>query len=87
MLDNESKAITIPSMIVSENQVEASHEASVGKIGEEQLFYLMSRGLSEKEATKMVVLGFMEPLLKELPLEYAVELNKLIELEIENSIV
>ncbi len=87
MLDNESKAITIPTMKVSENQVDASHEASVGKIGEEQLFYLMSRGLSEKEATKMVVLGFMEPLLKELPLEYAVELNKLIELEIENSVV
>ncbi len=87
MLDNESKAITIPSMQVSEDQVEASHEATIGKIGEEQLFYLMSRGLSREEATKMIVLGFIEPLIKELPLEYAVELNRLIELEIENSVV
>ncbi len=87
MLDNQSKSITIPAMQISENEVDASHEASVGKVGEEQLFYLMSRGLSKDEATKMVVLGFIEPLLKELPLEYAVELNKLIELEIENSIV
>ena len=87
ILDNKSKAMTIPSMLVSENQVEATHEATIGKIGEEQLFYLMSRGLSEEEATKMIVLGFIEPLIKELPLEYAVELNKLIELEIENSVV
>lgn len=87
MLDNKSKAITIPSMQISENNVDASHEASVGKVGEEQLFYLMSRGLSKEEATKMIVLGFIEPLTKELPIEYAVELNKLIELEIENSVV
>lgn len=87
MLDNKSKAITIPTMIVSENSVDASHEASVGKIGEDQLFYLMSRGISREEATKMIVLGFIEPLIRELPLEYAVELNRLIELEIENSVV
>ena len=87
MLDNESKAMTIPSMQVSEDQVQASHEATIGKIGEEQLFYLMSRGLSKEEATKMIVLGFIEPLIKELPLEYAVELNRLIELEVENSVV
>jgi len=86
MLDNESRAITYPSMIVNENDVKVAHEAAVGKIGEEQLFYLMSRGLSESEATKMIVSGYIEPIIKELPLEYAVELNKLIELEIENSV-
>jgi|SRR3989338_4332778 len=87
MLDDRSKAMTLPSMEVEESDVEVSHEAAVGKVGEEQLFYLMSRGLSEKEATKMIVSGFIEPLIKELPLEYAVELNRLIELEIENSVV
>src|SRR3989344_7839976 len=86
MLDNESRAITYPSMIVNENDVKVAHEAAVGTIGEEQLFYLMSRGLSESEATKMIVSGYIEPIIKELPLEYAVELNKLIELEIENSV-
>ena len=86
MLDSESKAKTFPSMEVSENDVEVAHEAAVGKIGEDQLFYLMSRGLSEEEATKMIVAGFIEPVVKELPLEYAAELNKLIELEIENSV-
>lgn len=87
MLDNQSRATTFPSMEVDEHEVDVSHEAAVGKIGDEQLFYLMSRGLSEKEATKMIVSGFIEPLIKELPLEYAVELNRLIELEIENSVV
>lgn len=86
MLDDKSKALTFPSMNVSENKVNVSHEAVVGRIQEEQLFYLMSRGLSEEEATKMIVLGFIEPIIKELPLEYAVELNRLIELEIENSV-
>jgi Fe-S cluster assembly protein SufB len=86
MLDNKSKAVTFPSMEVSENEVKVAHEAAVGKIGEEQLFYLMSRGLSEEDATKMIVSGFIEPVIKQLPLEYAVELNKLIELEIENSV-
>ncbi|MEK9208227.1 MAG: SufD family Fe-S cluster assembly protein, partial [Patescibacteria group bacterium] len=87
MLDNKSKATTFPSMEVDEHDVSVAHEAVVGKIGEEQLFYLMSRGLSEQEATKMIVSGFIEPLIRELPLEYAVELNRLIELEIENSVV
>src|SRR3990170_2672653 len=87
MLDNKSKASTLPSMEVDENEVEVSHEAAVGKIGDEQLFYLMSRGLSEQEATKMIVSGFIEPLIRELPLEYAVELNRLLEMEIENSII
>ena len=86
MLDNESTTKTFPSMEVSENDIEVSHEAVVGKIGEEQLFYLMSRGIPEGEAVKMIVAGFMEPVMKELPLEYAVELNRLIELEIENSV-
>ena len=62
------------------------HEASVSKVGEEQLFYLMSRGLSEEEATTMVVSGFIEPLIKELPMEYAVEMNRLIALQMEGSI-
>ena len=74
-------------MVISENDVKVSHEAAVGRIGEEQLFYLMSRGISEEEATKMIVAGFIEPIIKEMPLEYALELNKLIELEIENSVV
>lgn len=87
MLDNISESGTLPSMNVRENDVSVSHEAAVGKIGEEQMFYLMSRGLSEEEATKMIVLGYIEPLIKELPIEYAVELNRLIELEIENSVV
>ena len=87
MLDDKSRALTFPAMEVSENKVEVSHEAVVGRIQEDQLFYLMSRGLTEQEAIKMIVSGFIEPIVKELPLEYAVELNKLIELEIENSVV
>ena len=86
MLDNFSKALTIPSMNVKENDVKVAHEAAVGKVEEDQLFYLMSRGLKEDEAIKLIVSGFIEPLIKELPLEYAVELNRLIELEIENSV-
>ena len=73
-------------MNVSENDVIASHEAAVGKVGEEQLFYMMTRGLSEEESTKLIVSGFIDPIVKELPLEYAVELNRLIELEIQNSV-
>ena len=73
-------------MNVHENNVKVAHEAAVGKIEEEQLFYLMSRGLSEDESIKLIVAGFIEPLIKALPLEYAVELNRLIELEIENSV-
>ncbi|MEK6844974.1 MAG: SufD family Fe-S cluster assembly protein, partial [Nanoarchaeota archaeon] len=86
MLDNSSKALTFPSMDVHENKVKIAHEATVGKIEEEQLFYLMSRGLSEDESIKLIVAGFIEPLIKALPLEYAIELNRLIELEIENSV-
>ena len=86
MLDNKSKALTFPSMDVHENDVKVAHEATVGKIEEDQLFYLMSRGLSQDEAIKMIVSGFIEPIVKALPMEYAVELNRLIELEIENSV-
>ena len=86
MLDSNSVAGTNPTMEVRESQVTVAHEAAVGKIGEEQLFYLMSRGLSEEDATKLIVSGFIEPIMKELPLEYAVELNRLIEMEIENSV-
>ena len=87
MLDDKSKSITFPAMEVSENKVDVSHEAVVGKVQEDQLLYLMSRGISEEDATKMIVSGFIEPVIKELPLEYAVELNRLIEMEIENSVV
>tara|TARA_Y100000310_G_scaffold328062_1_gene395490 strand:- start:30689 stop:32119 length:1431 start_codon:yes stop_codon:yes gene_type:complete len=86
MLDNKSKALTFPAMDIHENDVKVAHEAAVGKVEEDQLFYLMSRGLNEDEAIKLIVSGFIEPLIKELPMEYAVELNRLIELEIENSV-
>ncbi|MAG07664.1 Fe-S cluster assembly protein SufB [Candidatus Pacearchaeota archaeon] len=86
MLDNKSKSLSFPAMNVNENNVKVSHEASIGKIGEDQLFYLTSRGLSESEAINLIVAGYIEPIVKELPLEYAVELNRLIELEIENSV-
>ena len=62
------------------------HEASVGKISEDQIFYLQSRGLSEEQAVQMIVSGFIEPLIRELPLEYAVEMNRLIEMEMEGSL-
>lgn len=86
MLDNKSLSGTIPTMNVNENDVEVAHEAAIGKVGEDDLFYLMSRGISEADAIKMIVSGFIEPIVKELPLEYAVELNNLIQLEIENSV-
>jgi Fe-S cluster assembly protein SufB len=73
-------------MEIDEDEVSVGHEASVSKVGEEQLYYLMSRGMSEAEATTMVVSGFIEPLVKELPMEYAVEMNRLIELQMEGSI-
>ncbi|MGH2502723.1 MAG: SufD family Fe-S cluster assembly protein, partial [Ktedonobacterales bacterium] len=69
-----------------EEDVEVGHEATVSKVGEEQLFYLMSRGLTESEAYTMIVSGFIEPVAKELPLEYAVELNRLIQLEMSGSV-
>ena len=75
-----------PPLEIDANRVTIGHEATVGKLGEEQLFYLMSRGLTEAEAAKMIVNGFIEPIVKELPMEYAVEMNRLIELQMEGSI-
>ena len=86
LLDPQSRSDTYPYIEIDEDDVTIGHEASVSKVGEEQLFYLMSRGLSEEEATTMVVSGFIEPLVKELPMEYAVEMNRLIALQMEGSI-
>ncbi len=86
ILDEESRSDTYPYMEIEEDRVTIGHEATVSKIGEEQLFYLMSRGLSEAEATTMVVNGFIEPLVKELPMEYAVEMNRLIQLQMEGAV-
>jgi len=73
-------------MKIENNEVDIAHEASVGKISEESIFYLQSRGLSEEQAIQMIVAGFIEPVIRALPLEYALELNKLIELEMEGSV-
>jgi Fe-S cluster assembly protein SufB len=86
ILDNRSSSDTIPYIEVQEDDATLAHEATVGRIGEEQLFYLMSRGIRESEALSMIVLGFMEPFTRELPMEYAVELNRLIQLEMEGSV-
>jgi Fe-S cluster assembly protein SufB len=86
LLDDRSRSDTYPYIEIDAEDVTIGHEASVSKVGEEQLFYLMSRGLSEEEATTMVVSGFIEPLVKELPMEYAIEMNRLIQLQMEGSI-
>ncbi len=86
ILDPQSRSDTYPYIEVEERDVQIEHEASVSRIGEEQLFYLMSRGLTEAEASSMIVSGFIEPLIKELPMEYAVEMNRLIELQMEGSV-
>jgi len=86
LIDDKSVSNTYPFMRIDTNKVDIAHEASVGKIGEEQVFYLMSRGLSEEQAMQMVVSGFIEPIIKQLPMEYAIELNKLIELEMEGTV-
>lgn len=86
LLDEESRSDTYPYIEIEEDNVSIGHEASVSKIGEEQLFYLMSRGIGEEEASAMIVGGFIEPLVKELPMEYAVEMNRLIQLQMEGSI-
>lgn len=86
LLDSTSRSDTYPYIEIDEEDVTIGHEASVSKVGEEQLFYLMSRGLSEEEATTMIVSGFIEPLVKELPMEYAIEMNRLIQLQMEGSI-
>jgi Fe-S cluster assembly protein SufB len=86
LLDPESRTDTYPYIEIDEDNVTIGHEASVSKVGEEQLFYLTSRGLTQEEATTMVVSGFIEPLVRELPMEYAVEMNRLIQLQMEGSI-
>jgi Fe-S cluster assembly protein SufB len=86
LLDENARTDTYPYIEIEEKKVNTEHEATVSKVGEDQLFYLMSRGLSEEEAMAMVVNGFIEPIAKELPLEYAIELNRLIQLEMEGSV-
>jgi Fe-S cluster assembly protein SufB len=86
ILDPQSRSDTYPYIEIEEQDVMVGHEASVSRIGEEQLFYLNSRGLSEPEAATMIVSGFIEPLVKELPMEYAVEMNRLIELQMEGTV-
>ncbi|MBI4999527.1 Fe-S cluster assembly protein SufB [Candidatus Gottesmanbacteria bacterium] len=84
ILDKHSQAESFPSLDVKEHDVSVGHEATVGKISEDQLFYLQTRGISEKEATNLIVSGFIEPIVSEIPLEYAVELNRLIQMEMES---
>lgn len=86
LMGGASRSDTYPTMEIGEEKVQVEHEARVSKVGDEQLFYLMSRGLTEEEALVMVVNGFIEPFVKELPMEYAVELNRLIQLEMEGSV-
>ncbi len=86
ILDSQSRSDTYPYIEVAEQDVTIGHEASVSRIGEEQLFYLTSRGITEAEAATMIVSGFVEPLIKELPMEYAVEMNRLIQLQMEGSV-
>ncbi|MEE9206200.1 MAG: Fe-S cluster assembly protein SufB [Acidimicrobiia bacterium] len=86
ILDENSRSDTYPYMEIEEADAQIGHEATISKVGDDQLFYLRSRGLSEEEATAMIVAGFIEPIVKELPMEYAVELNRLIELQMEGSV-
>ncbi|MBI3659435.1 Fe-S cluster assembly protein SufB, partial [Candidatus Acetothermia bacterium] len=86
LLDEHSRSDTYPYIEIDEDQVTVGHEATVGKVGDDQIFYLQSRGLSESEALSLIVLGFMEPFTKTLPMEYAIEFNRLIQLEMEGSV-
>ncbi len=86
LLDDKSESDTYPTIRIDESDADMGHEATVSKVGDDMLFYLQSRGLDEEEASKMIVNGFIEPVTKELPMEYAVELNRLIELQMEGSI-
>lgn len=86
LMDEDSRSDTYPSMEIDEENVQIGHEATVSKVSDDQIFYLMSRGIPEQEATKMIVNGFLEPLVKQLPMEYAVELNRLVELQLEGSV-
>ena len=86
LLDEASRSDTYPYMEIEEERVTIGHEATVSKIGDEQLFYLQSRGINKDEAAAMIVSGFIEPIVKELPMEYAVEMNRLIQLQMEGSV-
>jgi Fe-S cluster assembly protein SufB len=86
LIDAISRSDTYPYVDVREDDVSMGHEATVSKVSEDQLFYLMSRGLDESEAYSLIVNGFIEPITKELPMEYAVELNRLIQLEMSGSV-
>src|SRR5438046_10221552 len=86
MLDDTARSSTYPYMEIDEDDVTIGHEASVSKVGEEQLFYLMSRGIPKDQAEGLVVAGFIEPLVKELPMEYAIELNRLVQLQMAGSV-
>ena len=86
MLDDESRSDTIPDIIIENDDIDLGREATIGRIPDEDIYYLMSRGLSEEDAKAMLVRGFAEPISKELPLEYAVEMNRLINLEFEGAI-
>jgi Fe-S cluster assembly protein SufB len=85
MLDDLSRSDTLPVMDILNDDVDIGHEAKIGRISDEAIFYLMSRGISEEEAKAMIVRGFVEPIAKELPLEYAVEMNNLVNLELEGT--
>ncbi len=86
LLDPGARSDTYPTMEIDSDDVSIEHEARVSKISEEQIYYLMSRGMTEQEASLMIVNGFLDPLVKQLPMEYAVELNRLIELEMSGSV-
>jgi Fe-S cluster assembly protein SufB len=86
MLDSDSRSDTIPVMDIRNDEVDIGHEAKIGRISEKTVFYLMTRGIGENEAKALIVRGFVEPIAKELPLEYAVEMNRLVTLEFEGSI-
>ena len=86
MLDSKSKSDTIPVDFIEIDDIEYAHEAKIGKISDDTIFYLMSRGISEEEAIKLIVRGFAEPISKAFPIEYAVEMNRLIDLELEGTI-
>ena len=86
MLDDESRSDTLPVMDIEAPEADIGHEAKIGRISEDAIFYLMARGIDEQEAKAMIVRGFVEPIAKELPLEYAVEMNNLITIELEGAI-
>ena len=85
MLDNKSRSDTLPVMDIEAGDCDIGHEAKIGRISEDAVFYLMARGIDEQEARAMIVRGFVEPIAKALPLEYAVEMNNLINIELEGA--